>query len=225
MITWQPSPRSVTDCAQFSEYGCNKVQPRVFDEVQALYGPQMTSLSGGLVYEYSQEEENYGLVVLNSNGSVSLTQDYDNLQNQYNKLDISLVQSTTAQSTQIKAPACNSSLISTQNFSKNFTIPAVCPDCQGLIDNGISNPTNGKLVNVQNTQVKQAVYGSTGVQVQNLQLTIVSNDGSNTPGGQNTSPSGTGSAAKPTASKKGAAGQLVRSAWVWACLLVGVILI
>jgi hypothetical protein len=38
----------------FSEYGCNKVMPRVFDEVAALYSSQMTALSGGLVYEYSQ---------------------------------------------------------------------------------------------------------------------------------------------------------------------------
>jgi hypothetical protein len=38
----------------FSEYGCNKVMPRVFDEVAALYSNQMTALSGGLVYEYSQ---------------------------------------------------------------------------------------------------------------------------------------------------------------------------
>lgn len=39
----------------FSEYGCNKVLPRVFDEVQALYGPEMSSImSGGLVYEYGR---------------------------------------------------------------------------------------------------------------------------------------------------------------------------
>jgi 1,3-beta-glucanosyltransferase GAS3 len=70
----------------FSEYGCNKPTgiARPFNEVQALYGTQMTALSGGLVYEYSQEESDYGLVVLNANGSVSLRADYDNLQSQYN---------------------------------------------------------------------------------------------------------------------------------------------
>src|ERR1700759_4571515 len=36
----------------FSEYGCNQPAgvPRVFNEVQALYGPNMTGLNGGLVY-------------------------------------------------------------------------------------------------------------------------------------------------------------------------------
>lgn len=40
----------------FSEYGCNKVQPRQFFEVQALYGVNMTGvMSGGIIYEYVQE--------------------------------------------------------------------------------------------------------------------------------------------------------------------------
>src|ERR1700759_1503804 len=56
----------------FSEYGCNQPAgvPRVFNEVQALYGPNMTMLNGGLVYEYSEEPSDYGLVVINNDGSV-----------------------------------------------------------------------------------------------------------------------------------------------------------
>ncbi|KAI5283262.1 beta-glucanosyltransferase, partial [Ascosphaera aggregata] len=45
-----------------SEYGCN-TNTRKFEEVAALYSTKMTGVySGGLVYEYSQEDSNYGLV-------------------------------------------------------------------------------------------------------------------------------------------------------------------
>ncbi|KAH8708478.1 Glucanosyltransferase-domain-containing protein [Phaeosphaeriaceae sp. PMI808] len=210
----------------YSEYGCNKVQPRGFTEVQALYGKQMTSLSGGLVYEYSQEEQDYGLVVVNSNGSVSLRKDYDNLQGQYNKLDKDLLQATNQASTNIKPPACAMGLISAENFSKNFTIPAVCPDCQKLIDNGISTPKNGRLVDVTSTKPKQAVYGSNGVQVQNLELNKLANDGVNSPGGQTTTPSTASSApSQPKESKKGAASRTDGAAWAWIALLVTAMLL
>jgi len=50
-----------------SEYGCNK-NTRKFTEVQSLYSTNMTGVySGGLVYEYSQEDSNYGLVEINGN--------------------------------------------------------------------------------------------------------------------------------------------------------------
>lgn len=175
----------------------------------------MTSLSGGLVYEYSQEEADYGLVVINSNGSLSLRQDFDNLQNQFNKLDISLIQSTNASNTNIQPPECSMDLITAEEFSKNFTIPAVCPGCQDLITKGISNPKNGKLIDVTDTKPKQAVYGSNGVEIKNLELTKLTE--ANTPGGQNLTASGTGSpsgtAAQPSASKTGSASSMSMGGW------------
>ncbi|KAF2121527.1 Glucanosyltransferase-domain-containing protein [Lophiotrema nucula] len=185
----------------FSEYGCNKPEnvARVFNEVTALYGPDMTSLSGGLVYEYSQEESDFGLVNINENTTVTLRKDYDNLQGQYNKLDLSLIQSTNASATQINPPECSAQPSATTGFSA-FTIPKLPDGGDDLINNGIDNPTQGKLVPVTETNVPMAAYGSTGEQIQNLAIRPL----------ETTSPSGTGSPA-PTPSKKGGGSMLTTS--------------
>lgn len=70
----------------FSEYGCNEVTPRVFTEVESLYSTDMTPVfSGGLVYEYSQEPNNYGLVEVISDSEVELLTDFDNLKSEFEK--------------------------------------------------------------------------------------------------------------------------------------------
>ena len=61
-----------------SEYGCN-TNTRDFGEVASLYSTDMTAVySGGLVYEYSNEDSNYGLVTI-SGDSISNLPDFDAL--------------------------------------------------------------------------------------------------------------------------------------------------
>lgn len=60
-----------------SEYGCIKPRPRTFDEVSFLYSTQMTAVySGGLVYEYSEEESGYGLVKIVDSTTIKELDDF-----------------------------------------------------------------------------------------------------------------------------------------------------
>lgn len=63
-----------------SEYGCNEVvDNRPFTEIEAIYSTQMSSVySGGLVYEYFQYVNDYGLVSVDNDTVTELT-DYNNL--------------------------------------------------------------------------------------------------------------------------------------------------
>ncbi|KAF2664825.1 1,3-beta-glucanosyltransferase Gel1 [Microthyrium microscopicum] len=74
-----------------SEYGCIKVQPRIFSDVAPLYSSDMTPVySGGLVYEYSWEGfskdfpgAGYGVVDING-ASVKARPDFAALQSAFN---------------------------------------------------------------------------------------------------------------------------------------------
>jgi len=65
-----------------SEHGCN-TNKRTFGDIAALYNTEMTGVySGGLVYEYSQEASDYGLVQI-SGSSIDKLSDFSALQKAY----------------------------------------------------------------------------------------------------------------------------------------------
>lgn len=192
----------------FSEYGCNKVEPRVFDEVPVIYGNMTDVMSGGLVYEWYQEvSNNYGLVWFYDNNTAQLRTDYDNLQSQYKKLDINALQSGNASAANTKSPQCSSGLISSSSFNNSFAIPDVPPGAQDLINNGIRNPPTGKIVSITATAVPSSlpVYASNGNQIKDLVIKPLADDQSNTPNGANSGGSSTGSGPSPSPTKKSAA--------------------
>ncbi|KAF1817423.1 hypothetical protein P152DRAFT_408038 [Eremomyces bilateralis CBS 781.70] len=187
----------------FSEYGCNEVTPRSFNEVQSLYGTKLTALSGGLVYEYSQEESNYGLVDSFDNGTVHFRIDYDNLKNQYSKLDIGLIQSTSPSAASQDPPQCDKSLITNSKFSSEFNIPDTPDEITEVINSGLSNPNQGKLVPVTKTDVVGDIFAVDWTPIQGLKLVEVKDGESNLPSGA--SGSGTGTSGGPEPTKTGAA--------------------
>lgn len=116
----------------FSEYGCNEVSPRKFTEVQAIYGPNMTNIwSGGIVYMYYEEANNYGLVSISS-GSVSTMADFNNLKTQLASVSPSLASINTA-ATSASVTTCPSV---GANWAANTGLPPT-PDaniCQCMTD-------------------------------------------------------------------------------------------
>lgn len=173
----------------FSEFGCNKIKPRPFTEIPEIYGPRMIeNWSGGLVYEYSEEPSQYGLVDIASNGDASLLKDFDNLQSQYNKINITLITTRSDTPETTAHPSCNSTYI-LLSHSAQFNTSMSLPDCPALdlIANGVGNKNVGKLVNVTTLQSPHKVFTSGGAQISDLAIVPLPADKSNTPNGENTS--------------------------------------
>lgn len=142
----------------FSEYGCNQPSPRVFTEVPEIYSDQMSAVfSGGIVYEYAQGVNDYGLVNISSDGTAQLLDDFYTLKDRYAALNFTAIQGMAPPSNSPPAPACGSSLITTEGFTANFTIPDVPPGAQDIIDNGVSLAPSGRIVAIGKSRQAQNI--------------------------------------------------------------------
>lgn len=163
----------------FSEYGCNTPMPRYWNEVQAIYGDDMTPVfSGGVVYEYTEEANHYGLVNITGD-TLQILGDYNRLKDQLAKVNWKKVQSQKATNKAPAPPKCTSSLIQVKGFDNNFTLPVPPPGVQGLIDNGISHKPKGALVKISDWNVKLNVKDADGNKLTGLKVVPLSDDETN----------------------------------------------
>ncbi|KAJ5102406.1 hypothetical protein NUU61_004628 [Penicillium alfredii] len=166
----------------FSEYGCNKVKPRKFTEVQALYGKEMTqAFSGGLVYEWTEEDNKYGIIKAEKDGSVKTLVDYDNFRSELNKLDMKQVMASNGTQTSVKPKTCSPDIIVDKKFYNAWDLPEAPSKVSDMINKGLSDAPSGKWVKVEATTIPNKVIDKDGKTISDVKFEILSTDTSNSP--------------------------------------------
>ncbi|PFH55805.1 hypothetical protein XA68_17580 [Ophiocordyceps unilateralis] len=186
----------------FSEYGCNQPAPRYWNETMAIYSQMATVFSGGVVYEWTQGSNDYGLVKVDGD-AVSILGDYNRLKSQWAKVDWKAVQSQPAAGNAPPPPSCQSGLIKENGFKNSFDLPRVPPGAQDLIDHGIHPKPSGKVVTISDYSVKAKVKDSDGNMISDLKVHPLGNDEFNWAGKNQAE---TGSANGDSHDTKGAGG-------------------
>jgi hypothetical protein len=91
--------------------------------------------SGGLVYEWTQETNNYGLVTLDNSTSVTPLQDYYNLQNQFKANPLPSGDGGYKASGQMSTCPPNST-----DFTSWSVLPPTPPEAEQYIESGAGQP-------------------------------------------------------------------------------------
>lgn len=127
----------------FTEFGCNAAPPRLWQEIGSIYHHNMTGVfSGGLVYEFTEEPNNYGLVQLDKKGGVETLDDFTRLQEAYRK-----VQSVSIPADTLIYPRPRKCADSKSKIFSHITANNTLPDTLGAeyIKSGVKT-TRGKLL-------------------------------------------------------------------------------
>ncbi|BFZ59567.1 Glycolipid anchored surface protein 4 precursor [Saitoella coloradoensis] len=170
----------------FSEYGCIEVTPRIFQEVDALYTENMTTVfSGGLIYEFSMEENGYGIVEIDHDDeSVTLLADYEALRTRYAAVPTAvpgpaLTRSGGSSSSYATGPSCPDADAYT-NINGTNDLPPAVDNVPDLISDGIPTSLNvwrgQPVITDMDTETTLRIVGVDGEEVQQKALVRVSED-------------------------------------------------
>ncbi|KAJ5239013.1 hypothetical protein N7468_003632 [Penicillium chermesinum] len=171
--------------------------------VQALYGEEMTqAFSGGLVYEWTEEENEYGLVNVNNSDTVTTLIDYKNLQAQFAKIDMDRITTSNKTQTSINPPECAADLITADDFYNSWDLPAAPSKVSDYIKNGLPDAPSGSPVSVTGKTISQKVYDYTGKEITGVKFVVKSNGEANAPSPTN---SDSGSSTSSTSSTSASA--------------------
>lgn len=133
----------------WSEHGCN-VSPREFNEIPAMYGrdDMIETFAGGVVFEYTNEPNNFGLVNVEDDGTIKLRKDFKTLSEQYSSVNWDKIKNIKESSfSVIDPPKCKDIEIKGKSFPKDFSkVPAPPFDADDLFENGSGNKNVGKLL-------------------------------------------------------------------------------
>ncbi|KAJ5148326.1 1-3-beta-glucanosyltransferase gel2 [Penicillium atrosanguineum] len=175
--------------------------------VPALYGEEMTqAFSGGLVYEWTQESNNYGLVKVNSTDVVTTLVDYDNLQAQFNKIDMARIEKSNTSQTSVKAETCSPSIITSGKFLNSWDLPATPSNVTDYIQSGLPNAPTGTAVTVSGGAISQTVYDYTGKKITGVEFKVLSGDQVNSPSGESSNSSSSSSSGSSTSTSSSSTG-------------------
>ncbi|CAI4048697.1 putative 1,3-beta-glucanosyltransferase SKDI_13G3450 [Saccharomyces kudriavzevii IFO 1802] len=132
----------------FSEYGCNTKTPRTFDEVsEGLYGGLKGVFSGGLVYEYTEEANNFGLVKVDDSGSLTYKDDFANLESQLQNISLPATKESELSSDSIyKCDSSDIAKIYSGFGTNNFTLPSQPAEIANMINYGVNGTNTGKIL-------------------------------------------------------------------------------
>ncbi|KAK8134423.1 hypothetical protein PG984_006435 [Apiospora sp. TS-2023a] len=169
----------------YSEFGCNTPSPRIFTEIGTIYGDKMTpTFSGGVVYEFAQEPNNFGLAEVNKDNSVKLLKDFQTLKNQYSKVDWKSVQSPDQG----------------EGLQQQLHPPRASPNTKQILEGGVKPKPVGKVVKISDYKVTHDIKDVDGKAITGLAVKPLADDASNTVGSNDAS-TGSGDSTSSGASK------------------------